>query len=42
VFLKDKEVQAIVVDPDMMTGDIDMRNNTFPAGPSPFDKFKKP
>jgi hypothetical protein len=41
VFVKEKEVQAIRLDPGLATGDVDVRNNVFPPAPgSAFDKFK--
>ncbi len=43
VFLKDKEVTNIVVDPNLETADTNVENNTFPRAeaPSKFDQFKK-
>jgi hypothetical protein len=43
VFVKDKEVAAIVLDPDKELADVDDTNNVFPKKPteSKFDKFKK-
>lgn len=43
VFLKDKEVVNIVIDPEKKTADINTENNVFPKreGASKFDKFKE-
>ncbi len=43
VFVKDKEVINILLDPNFELGDVEMKNNTFPkkAGDSKFDQFKK-
>jgi len=43
VFVKDKEVVNIVVDPNAELADVDASNNVFPkrATPSKFDQFKK-
>ncbi|MDN5214543.1 M1 family metallopeptidase [Fulvivirgaceae bacterium BMA12] len=43
VFLKDKEVTNVVLDPNLETADTNVENNTFPraASPSKFDQFKK-
>lgn len=41
VFVKEKQVQSMVIDPDQETGDINPRNNVFPKNaPSQFDKFR--
>lgn len=41
VFVKNKEVQALVVDPELKLGDVNIRNNVFPKrAPSKFDRFK--
>jgi hypothetical protein len=43
VFVKDKEVTNILLDPNFELGDVELTNNTFPkkAGDSKFDQFKK-
>jgi predicted secreted protein len=43
VFIKDKEVAGIVVDPNSELADVDSKNNVFPkkAPESKFDQFKK-
>jgi hypothetical protein len=43
VFIKDKEVVNIVLDPNFELADVEMRNNVFPkrTTPSKFDQFKK-
>ena len=43
VFLKDKEVVNIVIDPSQETGDVNTRDNVFPKKPaeSKFDRLKK-
>lgn len=43
VFLKDKEVVNIVIDPELKTADINTRDNVFPKKPveSKFEKVKK-
>jgi hypothetical protein len=43
VFVKDKEVTNILVDPNFELGDVEMTNNTFPkkTTESKFDQFKK-
>ena len=43
VFVKDKEVSNVVIDPLKETADIDTRNNMFPkvGQPSKFDQFRK-
>jgi hypothetical protein len=43
VFIKDKEVVNIVLDPNFELADVEMRNNVFPkrTTPSKFDAFKK-
>jgi hypothetical protein len=43
VFIKDKEVVSIVVDPNSQLADIEVKNNVFPKKPvdSKFDQFKK-
>lgn len=43
VFVKNKEVSNIVIDPKMETADINMEDNIFPKGPqtSRFDDFKR-
>ena len=43
VFLKEKEVVNIMIDPNLETADIDVRDNVFPkrATESKFDKIKK-
>jgi len=42
VFIKDKEVTSVVIDPKNQTADVDNANNVFPkrAGDSKFDTFK--
>lgn len=42
VFIKDKEVTNIVLDPNFELADVEMRNNVFPKkAESRFDRFKK-
>jgi hypothetical protein len=43
VFVKDKEVTNIALDPNSEMADVELTNNTFPkkAGDSKFDQFKK-
>ena len=43
VFIKDKEVVNILLDPNFELADVEMRNNVFPkkTTPSKFDQFKK-
>jgi len=43
VFVKDKEVSTVVIDPLKETADIDTNNNMFPKSnqPSKFDQFRK-
>jgi hypothetical protein len=43
VFVKDKEVVNVVVDPNSQIADVDAKNNVFPKRPvdSKFDQFKK-
>jgi hypothetical protein len=43
VFIKDKEVTNILLDPNFELADVEMTNNAFPkkAVPSKFDQFKK-
>ena len=43
VFIKDKEVVNILLDPNFELADVEMRNNVFPKRmtPSKFDQFKK-
>ncbi|HEX8041351.1 MAG TPA: M1 family metallopeptidase [Chryseosolibacter sp.] len=43
VFIKDKEVAKVMIDPDMETADINIEDNFFPkvAQPSKFDEFRK-
>ncbi len=43
VFVKDKEVTNILLDPNFELGDVEMTNNSFPkkAADSKFDQFKK-
>jgi hypothetical protein len=43
VFVKDKEVTNIVVDPNFELGDVEVNNNAFPkkSSSSKFDQFKK-
>lgn len=42
VFIKDKEVTNIVMDPNFELADVEMRNNVFPKkAVSQFDRFKK-
>lgn len=43
VFIKDKEVINIVLDPNFELADVEMRNNVFPkkTTPSKFDQFRK-
>jgi hypothetical protein len=42
VFIKDKEVASVVIDPNEELADVNMRNNQFPkkTTPSRFDQFK--
>jgi hypothetical protein len=42
VFMKDKQVTNIVIDPQLETADVEVENNVFPKKPvdSNFDKFK--
>lgn len=41
VFVKEKEVQALAVDPELKLGDVNPRNNVFPKrSVSKFDQFK--
>ncbi|HEX5168065.1 MAG TPA: M1 family metallopeptidase [Cyclobacteriaceae bacterium] len=42
VFVKEKEVVSVVVDPNFETGDVNIRNNFFPKrNESKFDSFKR-
>jgi hypothetical protein len=43
VFVKDKEVATVIIDPDMETADINIEDNIFPKikQPSRFDEFRK-
>jgi hypothetical protein len=43
VFIKDKEVTSIVIDPNLETADINVNDNVFPKKPteSKFDALKK-
>lgn len=42
VFIKDKEVTNIVMDPNFQLADVDVTNNAFPRNPeSKFDRFKR-
>ncbi|HTE28761.1 MAG TPA: M1 family aminopeptidase, partial [Chryseolinea sp.] len=43
VFIKDKEVVNIIIDPNFELADVDMGNNVFPkrTAPSKFDQFRK-
>jgi hypothetical protein len=42
VFVKEKEVTNIVVDPNFELADVDVTNNTFPKNAeSKFDRFKR-
>jgi len=43
VFVKDKEVANVMIDPDMETADINLEDNIFPKvqQPSRFDQFRK-
>lgn len=43
VFVKDKEVASVMLDPNMETADINIEDNVFPRSqePSRFDSFKK-
>lgn len=44
VFIKDKEVTNVMLDPHQELADVDMQDNVFPkssGGPSKFDTFKK-
>ncbi len=43
VFVKDKEVASVVLDPMALTTDIDTENNVFPRQTKPgrFDSFKQ-
>jgi hypothetical protein len=41
VFVKEKEVRALVIDPEQKLGDVNVRNNVFPKRPpSKFDQYK--
>jgi aminopeptidase N len=41
VFIKDKEVASVVLDPDAQSADVDVMNNSFPRNTeSRFDRFK--
>ena len=43
VFMKEKEVTTVVIDPDGATGDVNLNNNSFPKKPveNKFDQLKK-
>jgi hypothetical protein len=43
VFVKDKEVANVMIDPEMETADINLEDNIFPKAPQPsrFDEFRK-
>ena len=43
VFIKDKEVVNMIVDPNGAMADVELKNNVFPKKPveSKFDQFKK-
>ena len=43
VFVKDKEVTHVMIDPNMETADINIEDNIFPKAqqPSRFDQFRK-
>jgi hypothetical protein len=43
VFVKDKEVAAVMIDPDLETADINIEDNIFPKAkqPSRFDEFRR-
>ena len=43
VFMKEKEVTNVVIDPDGATGDVNLNNNSFPKKPveNKFDQLKK-
>lgn len=42
VFVKQKQVASLIIDPDLKLADVNMRNNVFPKRPeSKFDRFKK-
>ena len=42
VFSSSKQIESIVIDPDLETADVDISNNSFPREKSDkFDKFKK-
>ncbi|MEM5811105.1 MAG: M1 family peptidase, partial [Candidatus Aenigmatarchaeota archaeon] len=43
VFVKEKEVTSIVIDPNFETADVNTADNVFPrqSQPSKFDQFKK-
>jgi Peptidase family M1 domain len=42
VFVKEKEVTTLIIDPDLKSGDVNMRNNVFPKLPeSKFDRYNK-
>lgn len=43
VFVKDKEVTNVMIDPNMETADINIEDNIFPkvSQPSRFDEFRK-
>lgn len=41
VFLKEKEVRTLAIDPEQKLGDVNVRNNVFPKRPpSKFDRYK--
>ncbi len=44
VFIKDKEVTTVMLDPNQELTDVDLQDNVFPkrtGSPSKFDSFKK-
>jgi hypothetical protein len=43
IFIKDKEVVSLMLDPNFELADVDMSDNAFPKKPVPskFDQFKK-
>jgi len=42
VFSSSKQIESIVIDPDLETADVDLSNNSFPKQKEDkFDKFKK-
>lgn len=42
VFVKEKEVRSLIIDPESKLGDVNVRNNVFPKRPeSKFDRFRE-